>query len=114
VASLAADPADPQAPWLRQPVPHRVHTSSTWTVLEALEASTFTLDSLREAGLVHHKGFVKVLRPGQLNRAITVEAHAFSASATAAITAAGGSVRVIDLPYGDRRPPVRGNALANR
>ena len=30
------------------------------------------------------------------------------------IEAAGGSVTVVPPPYGDRRPPAKGNALANR
>jgi large subunit ribosomal protein L15 len=73
-----------------------------------------TPDTLRAAGLVHHKGLVKVLGGGALTRAIAVEAHGFSKSAERAITAAGGSATVVPSPYGDRRPPVRGNALANR
>ena len=82
--------------------------------LEALGVTTVTPESLREAGLVHHKGLVKVLARGELTRAVVVEAHAFSKAAAAAITAAGGSVTVVAPPFGDRRPPVRGNALANR
>jgi large subunit ribosomal protein L15 len=82
--------------------------------LEALEGDEITVESLRSAGLVHHKGFVKVLGRGELHRRVTVSAHAFSASARAAIEAAGGTVNVLEPPYGGRRPPVRGNALANR
>ena len=82
--------------------------------LEAAAAETVTPESLRAAGLVHQKGLVKVLGRGALTRKLDVEAHAFSRSAQAAITAAGGTVRVLPSPYGDRRPPVRGNALANR
>jgi hypothetical protein len=43
-----------------------------------------------------------------------VQAHAFSAAASAAITAAGGSVEILPGPYGDRRPPARGNQHTNR
>jgi large subunit ribosomal protein L15 len=82
--------------------------------LDALELEAVTPDVLREAGVVHHKGLVKVLGRGEVTRAITVEAHAFSRTAADAIKAAGGSVTVVPPPYGDRRPPVRGNALANR
>jgi large subunit ribosomal protein L15 len=81
--------------------------------LERLGATAVTPDSLRASGLVHAKGLVKVLGRGSLSRAVTVEAHAFSASAERAITGAGGSVRVLASPYAVR-PPVRGNALANR
>jgi large subunit ribosomal protein L15 len=82
--------------------------------LERLGSDIVTIEGLREAGLVHHKGLVKVLAGGELTRAVAVEAHAFSARAAAAITAAGGRVTVVPGPNGDRRPPARGNALANR
>ena len=71
-------------------------------------------DRLRAAGKVHKHGLVKVLGRGELSRPLSVSAHAFSASAREAITAAGGRVDVIAAPWGDRRPPARGNALTNR
>ena len=37
-----------------------------------------------------------------------------SKSAEAAITAAGGTVEVLPLPFGHGRPPAAGNALTNR
>ncbi len=73
-----------------------------------------TPESLHAAGLAHAKGLVKILGRGSLDRALQVSAHAFSKSAADAIRAAGGSVSVIPAPFGDRRPPARGNALANR
>jgi large subunit ribosomal protein L15 len=82
--------------------------------LDALPGDVITVDSLRAAGVVQHKGFVKVLGRGEIHRAVSVSAHAFSASAKAAITAAGGTAILLDPPYGGRRPPVQGNALANR
>jgi large subunit ribosomal protein L15 len=57
---------------------------------------------------------VKVLGRGELGRAVEVKAHRFSKTAEAAITAAGGSVEVLPLPFGHGRPPVKGNAHANR
>ncbi|MCU1493564.1 MAG: ribosomal protein bacterial/organelle [Acidimicrobiaceae bacterium] len=83
-------------------------------VLEALEMTEITPASLQAAGIVHHKGLVKVLGRGELSRKLNVHAHAFSASAKSAIEQAGGTATVVASPYGDRRPPVRGNALANR
>jgi len=83
-------------------------------VLEDLEDGEVTPDSLKAAGIVHHKGLVKVLGGGELTRAVHVSAHAFSQTAKTAIEAAGGSVTVLAKPFGDRRPPARGNALANR
>jgi len=76
--------------------------------------ATITLQSLREHGLVHKHGLVKVLGRGALDKQLNVEAHAFSAAARRAIEAAGGRVEVIPTPWGDRRPPARGNQHANR
>jgi large subunit ribosomal protein L15 len=62
-----------------------------------------------------HKGLVKVLGRGELTRALTVSAHAFSASAEQAITAAGGTVEVVPPPFGNGRPAAgKFNALTNR
>ena len=70
--------------------------------------------SLLSKGLVGKGALVKVLGRGELGRAVTVRAHAFSRSAEAAITAAGGTVEVLPLPWGDRRPPAKGNQFTNR
>jgi large subunit ribosomal protein L15 len=73
-----------------------------------------TPESLHELGLVSKGSFVKVLGRGEISRAVTVKVHAFSKSAEAAISAAGGSTETVELPFGDRRPPASGNALSNR
>jgi large subunit ribosomal protein L15 len=83
-------------------------------MLEELEDTEVTVESLKAAGIVHHKGLVKVLGGGELSRSVHVSAHAFSQSAQAAIEAAGGSITIVAKPFGDRRPPAKGNALANR
>jgi len=72
-----------------------------------------TPEALHVRGLVGKKSLVKVLGRGEVSRAVTVKAHAFSASAEAAITAAGGSVEKLPLPFAVR-PPASGNALMNR
>ena len=82
--------------------------------LDALAGDAVDPDVLRQAGLVRKGALVKVLGRGELNRALHVKAHALSASARAAIEAAGGTVEVLDLPFGHGRPPARGNALTNR
>jgi large subunit ribosomal protein L15 len=85
--------------------------------LDTLEASGLdevTPEALHAKGLVGKGSLVKVLGRGELTRAVTVKAHAFSKAAEAAITAAGGSVEVVPLPWGDRRPPAKGNQFANR
>jgi large subunit ribosomal protein L15 len=69
---------------------------------------------LRSHGLVAKRGLVKILGRGELTKSLTVRAHAFSQSAVQAIEAAGGRTEVIPAPWGDGRPPARGNALTNR
>jgi large subunit ribosomal protein L15 len=71
-------------------------------------------EALLAKSLVGKAALVKVLGRGEITRAVTVKAHAFSKSAEAAIRAAGGTVEVLPLPWGDRRPPVKGNHLTNR
>jgi large subunit ribosomal protein L15 len=82
--------------------------------LQGFEGDVVSPDTLREKGLVHKRGLVKVLGRGELTRAVQVSAHAFSKSAEAAITGAGGSVEVLPPPFGHGRPPAKGNALTNR
>ena len=82
--------------------------------IEASELDEVTPDALYTKGLVGKGSLVKVLGRGEVSRAVTVKAHAFSKAAEAAITAAGGSVEVLPLPWGDRRPPAKGNQFANR
>ena len=57
--------------------------------------SQVTPEALRERGLVRKSRPVKVLGGGELDRALTVRAHAVSAAARAKIEAAGGSVEVV-------------------
>jgi large subunit ribosomal protein L15 len=82
--------------------------------IDALELSEVTPEILRERGVAHKGVFVKVLARGEITRPVAVTAHAVSAAAEAAITAAGGSVTVLGLPYKSGRPPVKGNQFANR
>jgi large subunit ribosomal protein L15 len=73
-----------------------------------------TPESLHEHGLIGKGKLVKILGRGELSRKVTVKAHAFSKSAEAAITGAGGTVEVVPKPWGDRRPPAKGNQHTNR
>src|SRR5215470_2149404 len=85
------------------------------TTLERFDAGTVVdPDALRAHGLVAKRGLVKVLARGEVTKKLTVRAHGFSAAAVRAIEAAGGTTEVIPAPWGDRRPPARGNALTNR
>ncbi len=57
--------------------------------------SEVTPEALRQRGLIRHKGRVKVLAEGELDRALTVKAHAFSSAAKEKIEKAGGTAEVI-------------------
>ena len=78
--------------------PFRTHTQPV--NLADLEArfdagAEVTPDTLREKGLATRKDVpIKVLAKGELDKALTVHAHAFSAGARARIEAAGGTCRV--------------------
>ena len=82
--------------------------------LQEFDGEEVTPETLRAKGLVHKHGLVKVLGRGELTRRLQVSAHGFSKSAEDAITAAGGTVEVLPLPFGHGRPPASGNALSNR
>ncbi|MFN2607950.1 MAG: 50S ribosomal protein L15 [Acidimicrobiales bacterium] len=82
--------------------------------LQEVEGDEVTPDTLRARGMVHKQGMVKVLGRGELSRPVRVSAHAFSKSAEAAITAAGGTFEVLPPPFGHGRKPATGNALTNR
>ncbi len=60
------------------------------------DGTTVTVDDLRARGLVKHRGLVKVLGEGDIDRALTVKAHAFSLGAVEKIQAAGGAVEVVE------------------
>ena len=85
--------------------------------LDTIEASGLdevTPETLHAKGLAHKGALVKVLGRGELTRKVRVSAHGFSKSAESAITAAGGSVSVLPPPFGNGRPPAKGNAHTNR
>jgi large subunit ribosomal protein L15 len=95
--------------------PFRIdYTPVNLSALEALEGDTIDIAGLVANGLVRRGDLVKILGGGTLSRSLSVEAHAFSKSAEAAITGAGGSTTVVPLPFGHHRPPAQGNALTNR
>ncbi len=50
---------------------------------------------LREAGLARSRRPVKILGTGELDRALTIRAHAFSKTALAAIEKAGGTAETV-------------------
>ena len=62
--------------------------------LAELDVSEVTVELLREKGLVGKRDSVKVLGGGELDRALSVTAHAFSKSAREKIEKAGGKAEV--------------------
>lgn len=95
--------------------PFRVeYTPVNLDALARLGSDEVSPASLAAAGIVRKDALVKILGRGEVDRALRVSAHAFSASAEAAITAAGGTVERVPLPFAGGRPPARGNALTNR
>jgi len=82
-------------------------------VLDGTGLNEVSPADLHAQGLTHKGALIKVLGRGEITRAITVKAHAFSQSAADAITAAGGTVEKLPLPYAVR-PPAKGNQFTNR
>jgi len=79
--------------------PFRTHTQPVNLVdlQERFDAGAeVTLGALHERGLGKRKGIpVKILAKGELSKALTVHAHAFSAGARESIEAAGGSCHLV-------------------
>ena len=64
--------------------------------LNKIEAETVTPALLKELRLVQGNKPVKILGSGSISRKVTVQAHAFSASAREKIEAAGGTVELLE------------------
>jgi len=92
-----------RGPHMKKSMPFDKFRTHTQPVnLRDLEArfekgAEITLDALRASGLAGRRGVpVKVLGDGELSKALTVHAHAFSRTAREKIEAAGGSCRPIE------------------
>lgn len=95
--------------------PFRVaYTGVNLDQLAALEVDSVTPELLVERGLLRKGDFVKILGRGELTTKVEVSVHAASKSAQAAITAAGGSVTIVPLPFRQGRRPAQGNQFTNR
>lgn len=91
-------PLQARLPKLRGFKPHnrQEYTVVNVDVLDGFrDGSTVSPDHLRDRGLARKRGRIKVLGRGEISKALTVEAHAFSASARAKIEAAGGSCVIV-------------------
>lgn len=65
------------------------------TLAEAKNIEKIGLQELRDAGYLRRGQLAKILAGGAVNKALTVEANAFSAAAKAAIEAAGGNAQTV-------------------
>ena len=76
-----------------------------WAVVNVERLAVFdagadvTPEAMRERGLVRPSLPVKVLGRGEVDRRLTVRAHAVSGSARAKIEAAGGAVEIIEAVH---------------
>ena len=65
--------------------------------LAELEGDAIGVEEMKAAGLLRKKeSLVKILGVGEISRAVTVRAHAFSGTAREKIEAAGGSVETLE------------------
>ena len=65
--------------------------------LQEISGDNIGVEELREVGLIRKKeGLIKILGDGDIDRSVTVKAHAFSRSAREKIEAAGGSVEILE------------------
>lgn len=92
-----------RGPHMKKSMPFEPFRTRTQPVnISALESrfeagTEVTLELLRSSGLATRAEVpVKVLAKGQLSKALTVHAHAFSAGARERIEAAGGTCRLAD------------------
>jgi large subunit ribosomal protein L15 len=87
-------------------------------LVEKLGDATVTPEVLVANGVVRKGAFVKVLARGEISTKVDVHVHAVSKAAEAAITDAGGSVTLIQLPFREEgkagRPAAKGNQFTNR
>jgi large subunit ribosomal protein L15 len=65
--------------------------------LAELEGDAIGVEEMKAAGFLRKKeALVKILGDGEISRAVTVRAHAFSGTAREKIEAAGGSVETLE------------------
>jgi large subunit ribosomal protein L15 len=95
------------------PPSQKVYGAINVGALTQLDLAEIGPEDLHAAGLVHKRDkLIKVLGNGDLDKKLTVKAHAFSASAKAKIEGAGGTAEVIsqvpikkDTTKSDTAPP---------
>lgn len=72
-----------------------INISTLQALAEARSLTKIGIEEMVAAGFISSKQLVKILGNGELSAKLDVQAHAFSKSAEAAITAAGGTATKI-------------------
>src|SRR6056300_121880 len=72
-----------------------INLDTLQALVEKRNVKEITLEVLHENGLTAKNDLVKILGRGELKASLKVSANGFSASAKAAIEAAGGSVEIV-------------------
>lgn len=79
-----------------RPPNRTVYGSVNVGIIDELDGTEFGPDDFHTAGVVRKRDkLIKVLGNGDIGRAVTVRAHAFSSSARSKIEAAGGSIEIL-------------------
>ncbi|HLT95714.1 MAG TPA: 50S ribosomal protein L15 [Acidimicrobiia bacterium] len=86
----------PKLPGFKNPNKEYFAIVNLATINQFDAGTEVTPEVLRDNGLIRHRGRVKVLAEGDVDRALTVKAHAFSAKAKEKIEAAGGTAELIE------------------
>jgi len=74
---------------------HGINLDVLQMLADEKQATAITQEVLMSNGLCQKKDLIKILGRGELKAKLTVKAHKFSATAKAAIEAAGGTVETI-------------------
>ena len=94
--------------------PFRVeYTAVNLHQLAKLDVAEATPELFIASGMLRRGDYVKILGYGELTIKVGVTAHAVSKTAEAAITAAGGTITIIPMPF-KVRPAAQGNQFTNR
>jgi large subunit ribosomal protein L15 len=79
------------------PPARKIYGAVNVSDLDRVDAKEIGPDELRAAGLVRKRDrLIKILGDGEVSKAVTVRAHAVSATARTKIESAGGKVEIID------------------
>jgi large subunit ribosomal protein L15 len=98
---------------------NRFRVTYEWVNISSLEKcfpanAEVTPEALVQRRLVKHTDHVKILGEGELKKALTVKAHAFSAGAKEKIEKAGGKTALIQTAEGAKDAEIAAQAAARK